>query len=168
MALPPLDQILALFPDNTSGDISAADQRSMITDLYTQIAANLTADNGKANVAGDTFTGDVIHQANVDIQVANFLRFTAGQAVLASLNVDIASNLEIDAVNNLTLDSQRLLIDEFNNAANLGKVLSVGASGRILATQDSATTILTNLMLVAITLPAGSVLQLLMMQRPIG
>ena len=156
MALPPLADILALFPDNTTGLISAADQRSMITDLYNQIALNDTDNNARVRVAGDTMTGALTVQDNIQITVANFLNFVSGQAVLASLNVDIASNLTIRAVNNLTLNQQRIFMENFNNAANLNKVLSVTTNGEIVAVNDFAQTILNALQVAATTLPPGS------------
>lgn len=156
MALPPLADILALFPDNTNGDISAADQRQMITDLYNQIALNDTDNNNRVLVAGDTMTGPLTVDDNISITTANFLNFVAGQAVLASINVDIASNMTIRAVNNLTMDQQRLFMEQFDNPANLNKVLSVTTNGEIVAVEDFAREILAGLTVVSTTLPPGS------------
>lgn len=156
MSLPTLDSILALFPDNATGEVSAADVRSAITDLYTQIAQNETDITGRVLIAGDTMTGALEVEDNINITVANFLNFVAGQAILASLSVDIASNLTITAVNNLTLDQTRFFIEQFNNADNLDKVLSVTTNGEIVAVEDFASTIFSNLSVVAVTLAAGS------------
>lgn len=47
-----LDDMLALLPDNTSGDISAADMRTIVTDLFNETET-------KAPIASPTFTGTV-------------------------------------------------------------------------------------------------------------
>ncbi len=35
-----LDEMLALLPDNTQGDISAADMRAIVTELHTYVQNN--------------------------------------------------------------------------------------------------------------------------------
>lgn len=46
-----LEELLALFPDNTTGDISAADVRTAITELFnTTAAVKATADANAAQI----------------------------------------------------------------------------------------------------------------------
>ena len=52
-----LDDMLALLPDNTSGDISAADMRSIVTDLYSNAQP---VDSDLTTIAGLTATTDSI------------------------------------------------------------------------------------------------------------
>jgi len=89
-----LDELLALLPDNTSGEISPADLRAVVTDLYdaahvgkSQYAydwsTDLTPGNGKLSTdQGWTDTATVLHLAELsgDDMAFGFVLIDRGQA----------------------------------------------------------------------------------------
>lgn len=60
MALPPLQDLLDLFPDNTQGLITPNDMRQQTTVLYDAIADNTTNLATKLSLSGGTMTGTLI------------------------------------------------------------------------------------------------------------
>lgn len=60
MALPPLQDLLDLFPDNTQGLITPDDMRTQTTELYNGIADNAQQLTEKLNIDGGVMTGSLI------------------------------------------------------------------------------------------------------------
>jgi len=77
MALPPLVDLLALLPDNTVGDISAEDMRTITTELYNGIESG-----GGSGSGGGVPVGTVI--ASASATVPNGYLLCDGQLILRS------------------------------------------------------------------------------------
>lgn len=136
MSLPPLADILALFQDNNAGDISAADARSMITDLYNQIATNETDIAARLPLSGGTLTGDLITNTTITLAPTQRLRWRAQNTNFGEINADNNGFLIINSPGGLRISSPRTFFTPFDDDANIGNNLEIAADGEIIVGED--------------------------------
>lgn len=132
MALPPLADILALFADNNSGDISAADARSMITDLYNGINDNLTTATGALQRTGGTLTGELITTNQLTLGPTNVIRWRSSGTTFSQITTDAIANLTVDSLGDFRINSPTFRIQSFADAANVGHYLRLAADGQVV------------------------------------